>query len=94
MPFRIPRSKYCHVIKNYKKFYEDVAAVSNLPPTLGCPVVPKVIYFFPVLSALIVLYFFLSVFRDTILLPIIIWMCQVFQKGLMENLNSVLFTII
>jgi hypothetical protein len=46
MPFRIPRSKYCHVIKNYKKFYEDVAAVSNLPPTLGCPVVPKVIYFF------------------------------------------------
>jgi hypothetical protein len=46
MPFRIPRTKYCEVLKSYKKIYQDLAAASNLPPTLGCPVATKVIYFF------------------------------------------------
>jgi hypothetical protein len=94
MPFRIPRSKYCEVLKSYKKIYEDAAAVSNFPPTLGCPILPKVIYFFTVLTILKVFFFFLSVFRDTILLPIILWMCQVFQKTLMENLKWFFCSII
>jgi hypothetical protein len=46
MPFRTPPTKYCDVAKTYRKFYEDIAAASNLPPTLGCPVLPKVIYLF------------------------------------------------
>jgi hypothetical protein len=94
MPFRVPRTKYCDMAKSNKKFHEDIAAVSNFPPTVGCPVLPKVIYLFPVVSASIVLFFFLPVFRITILLPIIISMCQVFQKILMENLNVVLCSII
>jgi hypothetical protein len=46
MPFRLLRTKFCDIVKRNKSFYEDGAAVSNFPPTLGCPVWPKVIYFF------------------------------------------------
>jgi hypothetical protein len=52
------------------------------------------IFFSSFIRALILLFFFLSVFRDTILLPIIFWMCQVFQKALMENLKWFFCSII
>jgi hypothetical protein len=52
------------------------------------------IIFSPVVSALIVLFFILPVFRDTIFLPIIISMCQVFQTPLMENLKWLYCSII